>query len=144
MMTSATEKILAEYPLAWSAHDLDKLLTFFNDDCIYADPTLGVEKRGKDGILEFAKEIFSMQPDFHIEYSQSFATETHGAAIWTISNTWNGEFHGVDVTGTKVSFIGTTMFEFKNGLISRNTDYWDLTPLMLQLGVMTTNLRACK
>jgi steroid delta-isomerase-like uncharacterized protein len=115
MMTSATEKILAEYPLAWSAHDLDKLLTFFNDDCIYADPTLGVEKRGKDGILEFAKEIFSMQPDFHIEYSQSFATETHGAAIWTISNTWNGEFHGVDVTGTKVSFIGTTMFEFKMG-----------------------------
>ena len=143
-MASETEKLLAAYPAAWSAHDLDKIQTFFHDDCIYADPTLGVVKKGKDGVLEFAKEVFSMQPDFHLAYSQYFATESHGASVWTITNTWNGEFHGVDVTGTKVSFVGTTMFEFKNGLISRNTDYWDLTPLMLQLGVMTTDLRACK
>jgi hypothetical protein len=43
-----------------------------------------------------------------------------------------------------VMITGTTIFEFKNGLISRNTDYWDLTPLLLQLGVLTTDLRACK
>ena len=143
-MSTDNEKLLAGYPAAWSAHDLDKVLSYFDDDCIYADPTLGVVKHGKEGVLEFAKEVFSMQPDFHLEYSEYFATETHGASVWTITNTWNGEFHGVDVTGKKVSFIGTTIFEFRNGKISRNTDYWDITPLLLQLGVLTTDLRACK
>lgn len=143
-MANDNEKLLAEYPAAWSARDIDKIKTFFTDDCVYADPTLGVEKRGIEGLVEFAKEVFSMQPDFHLEYSEYFATETRGAAVWTITNTWNGEFHGIDVTGKKVSFTGTTMFEFRDGKICRNTDYWDLTPLMLQLGVLTTELRECK
>jgi steroid delta-isomerase-like uncharacterized protein len=143
-MSNDNEKLLAEYPAVWSAHDIDKVQTFFTDDCVYADPTLGVVKHGKKGVVEFAEEVFSMQPDFHLEYSEYFATETKGAAVWTITNTWNGEFHGIDVTGKKVNFTGTTIFEFKNGKISKNTDYWDLTPLMLQLGVMTTDLRACK
>ena len=143
-MSNDNEKLLAEYPTAWSAHDIEKIQTFFTDDCVYSDPTLGVEKHGKAGLLEFIGEILSMQPDFHIEYSEYFATKTHGASVWTITNTWNGEFHGVDVTGKKVSFTGTTIFEFKNGKISKNTDYWDLSPLMLQLGVLKTELRACK
>lgn len=143
-MVNVNEKLLAEYPVAWSAHDIEKIKSFFNEDCIYEDPTLGVQKQGKDGLLEFINDIFEMQPDFHLEYQHCFATATHGAALWTISNTWNGSFHGVDCTGKKVSFSGVTLFEFKNGKISRNTDYWDLTPLLAQLGVLTDELRNCK
>ena len=132
------ERMMIEYPKAWSAHDVDKVLTFFNDDCSYEDPTLGVIKKGKEGVVEFAKEVFAMQPDFHLEYNDFFATETKGAAVWTIKNTWNGEFHGKDCTGIKVSFTGVSMIDFKNGKISRNVDYWDLTPLLKQLGVTSS------
>ena len=142
-MVNDNEKLLSEYPAAWSAHDIEKVKTFFNDDCIYEDPTLGVQKKGKDGLTAFAGEIFAMQPDFHLEYHHYFATETHGAAVWTIRNTWNGEFHGIDCTGKKVRFTGVTLFEFRDGKISRNTDYWDLTPLLVQLGVLTDELRQC-
>ncbi len=143
-MTNSNEQLLAKYPDAWTKRDVEKVLTYFHEDCVYEDPTLGVIKNGKEGVREFFHEVFSMQPDFHLEYSDYFATDTRGASIWTITNTWNGEFHGVDVTGKKVKFIGTTMFEFKDGLILRNTDYWDLTPLMIQLGTLTSDLRQLK
>lgn len=140
-MAHDNEKLLAEYPAAWSAHDIEKIKSFFIDDCVYEDPTLGVKKKGKEGLLEFIDEILTMQPDFRLEYQHYFATDTHGAAVWTISNTWNGHFHGVDCTGKRVHFSGVTLFEFNNGKISRNTDYWDLIPLLVQLGVLTEDLR---
>ena len=143
-MTSDTEKMLAEYPLAWSEHNMNKVLSFFNEDCIYEDITLGVVNRGKQALMKFANEMFTTQPDFHLEYTRYFANDTQGMAEWTVTHTRKGEFYGVDVTGKKVRLTGVTLFEFENGKISRNSDYWDLTPLLLQLGVLTDELRKCK
>ena len=136
-MIEEIEQMLERYPLVWSAHDVDTVLDFFTDDCIYEDIPLKIKKEGKQGIIDFAKEIFSMQHDFHIEYHRHFATEEKGAAEWMIKTTWNGEFANVDVTGKKVEFPGVTLFEFQDGKIRRNTDYWDLADVMKQLGVLS-------
>lgn len=143
-VVKAIEEMLAIYPQLWSTHNIEGLLLCFDDDCIYEDRTLGVLKKGKKGVEEFAREVFAMQPDFHIDYHDFFATPTRGAAAWTIATTWNGEFHGVDCTGKKVTFSGVTMFEFKGGKIIRNVDCWDIASLLLQLEVLPQNLRKLK
>lgn len=143
-MQNDNEKMLEEYPSLWTSHDIDAVLENFTDDCIYEDLTLGVVNHGKQELISFANEVYITMPDFHITYSDYFATDTRGAAVWNIKGTWNGEFEGVDVSGKKVDFSGVTLFEFRDGKISRNTDYWDYTVQLKQLGVLTKDLKNCR
>lgn len=144
-MADLTELMLNEYPVAWSTQDKDKILMFFTDDCIYEDATLGLVKNGKQELAEFVDEVFTTYPDFQITYQRCFANDSFGASEWTISVTWTGPFHEIDVTGIKTEIKGVTLFEFKDGKIHRNSDYWDMVPLLKQLGVLTEELREnCK
>ena len=143
-MQNKNEKLLERYPALWTAHDIEAVLENFTDDCIYEDLTLGVTNRGKEELRGFANEVYGTMPDFHLSYSDYFATETRGVALWNIKGTWNGELEGIDVTGKKVDFSGVTLFKFIDGKISRNSDYWDYTVQLKQLGVLTKELRDCR
>ena len=143
-MQNKNEKLLERYPALWTAHDIEAVLANFTDDCIYEDLTLGVTNRGKEELRGFANEVYGTMPDFHLSYSDYFATETRGVALWNIKGTWNGELEGIDVTGKKVDFSGVTLFKFIDGKISRNSDYWDYTVQLKQLGVLTKELRDCR
>ena len=143
-MQSDNEKLLERYPALWTAHDIEAVLENFTDDCIYEDLTLGVINRGKEDLRSFANEVYGTMPDFHLSYSDYFATETRGVAIWNIKGTWNGELEGVDVTGKKVDYSGVTLFKFRDGQICHNSDYWDYTVQLKQLGVLTKELRDCR
>ena len=78
-----------------------------------------------------------MHPDFQLRYLSAFATEQRGAAEWIIDASFEGEFEAVQVVRTPVSFRGATLFEFRDGCISRNTDFWDYADWMRQLGIVT-------
>ena len=136
-MHTRNAALLHDYPTLWSNHDVDSLLTLFSDDCCYEDAVLGWVHRGKTEIREFAAAVFSMHPDFRLNYVSSFATDARGAAEWLIEASFEGEFEGVQVARKPVTFRGVTLFEFRDGHICRNTDFWDYADWMRQLGVMT-------
>lgn len=97
--------------------------------------------RGKLELREFAAAVFAMHADFQLRYLSSFATEQRGAAEWIIDASFEGEFEGVYVARTPVSFRGATLFEFRDGRISRNTDFWDDADWMRRLGIVTLRSR---
>ena len=79
-MHTRNAALLHDYPTLWSNHDDDSLLTLFSDDCCFEDAVLGWVHRGKTEIREFAAAVFSMHPDFRLNYVSSFATDARGAA----------------------------------------------------------------
>jgi steroid delta-isomerase-like uncharacterized protein len=140
-MASDNEELLAKYPGIWSSHDKSAILDCFTDDCVYEDPSLDVNVRGKQELIGFIEMVFSTLPDFHLEYPRYFANARYGAAEWIISGTFRGKVFGRDATGRKVRFAGATLFEFHNGRISRNTDHYDHMFQLEQLGVIPEELR---
>lgn len=136
-MSTANVALLERYPALWSSHDVEGLLALFTDDCEYEDAVLNWVHRGKAELRDFAANVFALHPDFRLRYLDCFATATRGAAEWIIEATIHGEFEGVAVSGTPVSFRGSTLFEFQDGRIRRNVDFWNYADWMRQLGVLT-------
>ncbi len=36
-MATDVERMFKDYGLAWSSHDVEKIASFFTDDCVYED-----------------------------------------------------------------------------------------------------------
>ncbi|MEX1147696.1 MAG: SgcJ/EcaC family oxidoreductase [Sphingomonadales bacterium] len=140
-MTNANEKLLDDMYAAWRAHDAEKVASYYAQDCVYEDMAMGVVNRGRDGVLNFAREVYGTMPDFRVEYETRFATETDGAGQWIITATWNGPFEGVDRTGRKVRFTGLSLYRFRDGKISHAKDCWDFSVMMKQMGLLREDLR---
>ena len=141
-MTHANEAVLDEYYSAWCTHDVQRILNCFTDDAVYEDLAFNVINKGHDDIRAFLETVFREQKDFQVRYRHRFATDTDGAGEWIINTTWSGAFGGVDKTGTAVEFTGLSLYEFRDGKISRCIDCWDSAQLMRQFRVLTDELQA--
>lgn len=136
MATAATEQVLEQWATAWSSHDADKVLSLLTEDCIYEDVTFGVVTRGQKEVRAFADGVFAGIPDFKIELTAKFATDTWGAMEWIMSGTHKGDFPGMPATGRRFSGRGITIVELQAGKIRRNSDYWDAAGVMRQVGLL--------
>jgi hypothetical protein len=51
---SELEHLLSEWAMAWSASDVEKLLSLFTEDVYYEDVTFGAVNTGKEALRNFA------------------------------------------------------------------------------------------
>ena len=136
-------KMLENYFKAWNNHDVERILSFFTDDCFYEDVALKRIVRGKTELRALLVSVFTDIAGFKMEIKSVFSEGSWGAGEWIMS----GRFvHSSDplLTATGKSFLvrGATVFELSNGKISRNTDYLDLTGFLRQVGLMSDRLPA--
>jgi steroid delta-isomerase-like uncharacterized protein len=143
-MANRNEKLLDRLAEAWCTHDVPALLALYTDDCVYQDMAMGVEKRGKEQLREFATEVFTTMPNFQVRFPERVATEDRGASKWVITATWNGLFEGVDCTGKGIVFTGLSLYEFRDGKLVSNCDCWDYTVMMREFGVLRASLRGLR
>ena len=130
------KKILDEYKLAWNSHDANKLLPLFTDDCIYEDVALGVVNHGKKELTAFANSVFADFPDWKFEVKSVFQAGNWVGSEWVMLGTNSHGFMGMPATGKTYSVRGTSIAQLHNGKISRNSDYWNITTLLQQVGLM--------
>lgn len=131
------ERVLEEWAKAWAAHDIDKLLTLFADDCHYEDVALGMVSRGKQELRSFAEQTLAAVPDFALELRSRFVCGDRGAMEWEMSGTHKADVPGIPSTGKRFSAIrAVTIVEFRGNKIHRNVDYWDAATVMRQTGVL--------
>jgi len=136
-MATDTEKMMSGYLAAVNEHDLEKMLTFFTDDAVYDCMPMGKLSRGKKEIKDFFSNTFTSFPDFKIEMKSAFMAGDKGAGEWVMSGTFaQSTTPGVPATGKKFSVRGSTINEFREGKISRNTNYWNLAEFLQQVGLM--------
>ena len=135
-MANDVEKMMMDYLAATNAHDLEKILTFFTDDCVYDCMPMGKVSHGKKELKDFLSSTFANMPDFKIEAKSSFNASDWGASEWVMSGTFaHSNIPGVP-TGKSFSLRGASIIEFRGGKISRNTNYWNLASMLQQVGAM--------
>lgn len=135
-MTHDVERMYKEYIEMWLAHDIEKIASFFIDDCVYEDVAAGAVYQGKDGVKAWARTAFSAFPDFKIEVKSFFGAGDRAASEWIMSGTHSGDFPGLPATGRSFSVLGASIIELQEDQIIRNADYWDSASMLRQLGAM--------
>jgi len=129
------EELLKEENAAWNSHDVDKIATFYTDDCIKEDVAVGVRARGKEAMNAVNRGAFAAVPDMKIELGLIISSGDKAATEWTMSGTYSSKQPGAPpVTGRPFSIKGATIMQLRDGRISRVSDYWDSALFLRQVG----------
>jgi len=107
---------------AFNAHDLDRVMSFFGDDCVLEVPRgpdpWGQRLQGRDAVREGLAGRFAGLPDVHYGDERHWVAGNRGCSEWFLTGT------GGD--GTRIEVRGCDLFEFEDGKISRKDSYWKI------------------
>lgn len=109
---------------AFNAHDLDKIMSLFADDCILemprGDMPWGSRFDGKEAVRKGLASRFEGLPDVHYGDAAHFVDEAANTGIskWTLS--------GTAKDGTRLKVWGCDFYTFRNGQVVRKDSYWKI------------------
>ena len=114
-----TMAILEGFADAFNAHDIDKILSYMTDDCIFeasAGPDADGEKFvGKDAVRKAFEDVFKNFPDAHWSNPHHFISGNRAVSEWT--------FTGTKPDGSKMEVNGCDLFTFRDGRIAIKNSY---------------------
>ncbi len=117
-----TTAVLEEFLAAFNAHDVDAIMGFFTEDCVFEMPRGpapgGRRLVGKGAVREGIRSRFEGIPDIRYEDDRHSVCGDRGVSEWTI--------RGTQRTGEPIEVRGCDLFEFSGGLISRKDSYWKI------------------
>lgn len=109
-MTVAT---LTAFSDAWNRHDIDALMTYMTDDCVFqtaAGPdACGTRHVGREAVRTAFASAWLNFPDAQWINGRHFVHEDFGVSEWT--------FTGTAADGTRIEADGVDVFTFKDGKI---------------------------
>jgi ketosteroid isomerase-like protein len=110
---------LREYSEAWNAHDIEKIMRYMTDDCIFetggGSEKYGTRFEGYTAVRERFVEVWSDIPDVRFEGAVHFVQGKYGCSEWT--------FTGTRKDGSKVEIDGCDLFTFDQGKIQSKRSY---------------------
>ena len=115
-----TIKDLEAFGDGWNRHDVDFLMTFMSDNCVF-ETTSGPERCGKrftgrDQVREAFAGVFKRFPDAHFGEARHFVAGDRGVSEWI--------FTGTTADGKKLDVDGCDVFTFDNGKIAVKSSYF--------------------
>lgn len=117
--TSAAVRMLEEFAAAWNAHDIDALMSFMTDDCVFdasAGPhSFGQRYEGREAVRRGYAAIWQVFPDARWNDAKHFVDGDRGVSYWT--------FTGTKADGTRVEACGCDLFQFRDGRIQVKDSY---------------------
>jgi ketosteroid isomerase-like protein len=109
---------------AFNAHDLDRIMTFFADDCVLEMPRgakpWGTRAEGRQDVRAALATRFEGLPDVHYGNEEHFVDSAANTGIskWTLT--------GTSREGRKTEVCGCDFYTFRNGKVSRKDSYWKI------------------
>lgn len=117
--TAVTEATLAAFSDAWNAHDVDALMSFMSDDCVFetaAGPdAIGTRHVGRAAVRTAFASAWATLPDAHWAARRHLVQGDFGLSQWL--------FTGTAADGSRVEVEGVDLFRFKNGKIQLKSAY---------------------
>ena len=108
-----TVATLAAFSAAWNRHDIDSLMSFMSDDCVFqtaAGPeAYGARHVGPLAVKAAFESAWINFPDAQWIHDRHFVHENFGVSEWT--------FTGTAADGSRVEADGVDVFTFKDGKI---------------------------
>lgn len=123
-MSTASDNVglLERLAEAFNAHDLDRIMEFFAEDCSLDMPRgrepWGARYIGKAAVRQGLQTRFDMLPDVHYGDLRHFATDRMGVSEWLITGTLR--------SGGVVRARGCDHYEFRDGKVVRKDSYWKI------------------
>lgn len=103
----------------WNRHDVDYLMTFMSDDCVFetsAGPeACGNRYVGPAGVREGFSGVFKRFPDVHFGQARHFVSGDRGLSEWL--------FTATAPDGKKIEVTGCDVFTFKGDKIAVKNSY---------------------
>ncbi len=130
------KQMYTDYIATWSTHDVEKMATYFTDDCVYENLAREQVYRGKNEVKEWARMSFVAIPDFKLEVTSLFVSGNWLACEWVMTGTHTGNAPDFPATGKSFSVRGSAIAEVIDGKIKREAIYWGTATFLRQLGLM--------
>jgi steroid delta-isomerase-like uncharacterized protein len=107
---------------AFNAHDLDAVMSFFTEDCVFDMPRGsapgGRRLTGKKQVRAGIQSRFDGIPNIQYGDDRDSTCGDRGVSEWTI--------RGTQATGEHIEVRGCDLFEFTDGRISRKDSFWKI------------------
>lgn len=109
-----TVKDLEAFGDGWNRHDVDFLMTFMSEDCVfetsYGKEPWGTRYTGREEVRAGFAKVFKTYPDVQFRDARHFVSGDRGVSEWT--------FAATHVDGHKVEVHGVDVFTFRAGKIA--------------------------
>lgn len=109
---------------AFNAHDLDRIMSFFSDDCVLEMPRgkepWGSRFEGKQKVRDALASRFQGLPDVHYGNAEHFVDADAGTGMskWLLT--------GTTPDGTRRKVRGCDFYTFRDGKVTRKDSYWKI------------------
>jgi steroid delta-isomerase-like uncharacterized protein len=136
MTTTKITALIDRHSDAWSRRDPTALASNHAKDGAVISPMFG-RVEGRAQIRESYAALFSVFPDWQMQFDPPLIDGNRVALSFTVSATQQGEFMGLSGTGRRCAFGGVSMFQLdSHTLIASERRVYDFTGLLAQIGVL--------
>lgn len=117
--SEASIDFLQAFADAWNRHDVDALMTFMTEDCVFeasgGEDLCGQRYSGYEAVRAGFAEVWATFPDAQWRNPRHFVIGNRGVSEWT--------FTGTRADGARVEVNGCDLFTFQNGKIALKNSY---------------------
>jgi steroid delta-isomerase-like uncharacterized protein len=118
MMT--TNDLQAFFDKGWNRHDVDLLMTFMAEDCVYestAGPEVcGTRHAGRERVRQAFAGVFEVFPDARFAEARHFVAGDRGVSEW--------RFTGTTAEGKTLEVDGCDLFTFAGDKIALKSSFF--------------------
>ena len=122
MSERVTQDLMKGFLEAFNRHDLDAIMGYFADDCVFYMPRgagpRGDKYAGKAEVRAGLAKRFEGIPDVHYGEDKHWVGDDFGISEWTLT--------GTTVAGKKIEVRGVDLLEFAEGKITRKDAFWKI------------------
>jgi steroid delta-isomerase-like uncharacterized protein len=115
-----TIKDLEAFGDGWNRHDVDFIMTFMADDCVFETTTgpeaCGTRHVGRERVRTAFGRVFAAFPDAHFGAARHFVSGDRGLSEWL--------FTGTSADGRAVEVNGCDVFTFRDGKIAVKSSFF--------------------
>jgi steroid delta-isomerase-like uncharacterized protein len=119
VIPEVTTEMLQAFADAFNRHDLDAVMSFMTEDCVFessAGPDIyGTRYAGREAARAGFAEVLKTFPDARWGTARHFVQGERGVSEWT--------FTGTRADGTRVEVHGCDLFVFRDGKIALKNSF---------------------
>jgi len=117
--SEVTVEFLQAFANAWNRHDVDGLMSFMTDDCVYdtsaGDDVSRTSYEDSDAVRAAFAKVLEILSDAHWGDARHFVSGDRGVSEWV--------FTGTQADGTRKEVNGCDILTFREGKIAVKSSY---------------------
>ncbi len=117
--SEVTVEVLQAFADAWNRHDVDALMSFMTQDCVFessaGDEVCGTRFAGREAVRKGYARAWEVLPDAQWEGARHFICGDRGVSEWT--------FTATQKDGMRIEVNGCDVFTFREGKIAVKNSY---------------------